>query len=1407
MSAFFDSSVYAAVQVKDLRVEYMRNPIGIDVEKPRFSWRMEANERGAVQSAYEIAVSTDEAGTNVVWNSGKVENDKSVHILYGGNTLQAATRYYWTVSVWDNAGAKTVSTEKAFFETGLMNTGWSDAKWLRATGKAQEEHGGINPLSITKYTVEMDFTVKAVCAGIIFGAEDNNNFYMWQINLQLGGAGKTLLRPHSWRGGGPSGHGEIDITSKFNVQFNQKYTIRIEVDGDKASTYINDILVDGNRVNPRGGNYGFGKIGFRANLGSDYSPEETYYDNIKVTAHVDGTPTLMFEEDFSDAANFGFSGGTVDNGQLYVKGTGSTVFCWQQEKGASGALDYALEMDMTLLRDNAGIIFSAADQSYFLMWAFNTVGSTNTTLRRHFYAGGNPSSSDVALPAALNKAYFIDNERRIKIEVKGNVIKTYVGGTLIDTYTDTSGLLMLGAVGFRMHNGASDERARFDNIVLTDYSSGSPVIVLNEDFEDIDNIFNSIDVVDVAGDMKLNMYSSGGERRVFSGIADGISMFRSEFELAKQVKSARIYASALGVYNMFINGQRIGTPTESGELVYDELNPGWTDFSKTVFYNTYDVTQLLQQGANVLGAYVASGWWSGRVARGVYGNGETGFIAKLVINYTDGTSKTVITDPATWLSSKGGAIRAGDIFEGEEYDARLESDWTMPAFDASDWRQTALNTRFNGIIKAYIGPRVQVRPELQCTPVEIKKYNGTTASGTTHGMVNVTESYTTPTSIALQKGETLVYDMGQNMVGWIKFKVKGAAGTRLTFRFAEILNDNGNASRGNDGPGGSLYVANLRSAKATLSYTLKGDESGETFNPTTTFFGFRYCDVIATQNVEIEYLYGEVVGTVAEEGSSIVTSNSAVNQLYQNVMWGQRGNFLSIASDCPQRDERQGWTGDIQVFGRTATYNADLSSFFHKWTGDMRDSQYGDGAYPDKAPNDQGGGNAGWADAGLVIPWTVYLMYGNIGILEENFASMEKYMSYLAGRAGDGYLYNGGGTAYGDWVAPEGTDSRYVSVCFYAYAALLMEKISKAMSKAEGDTYSAKASSYKTLYGNIKNEFQTRYVNANGTLKHSSQTAYLLALKLDLFPNEAAKTAGIQFLNQKIAGNGDKLSTGFLGTGILNQTLSDVGSTATAYNLLLQRNYPSWLYTVDQGATTIWERWNSYTIDRGFGDVSMNSFNHYANGAVAEWMYRYMAGIEPDEENPGFKHFILQPTPDNRSTLPAGQERMTSVSASYPSYYGEIRSEWTRKDDGRIVYKATVPANATATLYLPVMANDDVVFESGVLAENAEGITFERKTGTEFVYTLQAGSYTFEVKDKSNAPSLNPQTFSSLNIYPNPVTDNLVITESADFTIFDMKGRKVLTGNGSTVDVSLLKDGIYCLHANGSSFKFIKMRN
>ncbi len=1302
-----------ALTVGNLRTSAMRNPIGIDDASPTFSWVLESSLRGVMQQSYSLKIATDAGMGNIVWQSGTVETDKSVDVTASGLSLQPRTRYYWQVTVTDNKGNTAVSSEKAYFETGLMNAdAWGATKWIKATTTPVSES---QAEPITDYEVSVKFNIKSLAAGLMFAAADHNNYYMWQVSLR---SGSPQLRPHRWTNGNPSCLKEVSI-SKVDVSDGKDHTLKIAVTKAKtAKTYI-----DGKLIDTCSGDFAYGDFGFREDYDNGNVLESATFDDFTVTS--DGETLL--HEDFSDAATI-FSGGTVSDGRLLL--TGPSAYSWQ--RNYKNKVKYDVDVDMTLVNDNASICFSATASNTYLMWAVNTFGVSTPLLRRHVYDSGNLSYTDTNL--SLSKSEIIGKAHHVKLQCRTPYVYTYIDGTLVDTFTDANGVLAMGDLGFRVSSvGSEKERAYFDNLTLTTYDdSGAATVMVREDFEGTSSIFDNADIRTCGGSRQLYMEAvSGQEKRLMQtdgSTLPGAPMMRKEFTVKAGVKSARLYASGLGIYNAYINGSRVGQIDDDGNFEQDELKPGSTDYKKTVFYTTHDVTTLLRKGENAIGAEVTSGWWNGGIAHGEFGNKECAFRGMLVITYDDGSEQTVCTDNI-WRSNTNGALRKGDIYNGETYDARLESGWSEAGYDDSAWYATAVSNDFGGNIIAFEGPAIKAVPSLIRTPKHIYLYEGTESTGTAYGMMKEVASYSTDQPINLKAGQTVIYDLGQNASGWVNFTAKGERGTRLRFRFSEMRNETGDTSRGDDGPGGSLYLINLRSAEASLYYTMKGAAEGESFHPTTTYYGFRFIEVTASQDITLEKVVGETVTSAVTEKSSLKTNIDVVNQLYSNIMWGQRSNFVSVPTDCPQRDERLGWTADTQVYSMTGLYNGDTRSFYEKWMRDMRDSQNDNGAYPHVAPYSWGVGfgAAAWADAGIILPWKVYLMTGDKKILRDNWTSMEKYMNWLATQTGDGYKYNGGTTNYGDWVSFVATDSRYISVCYYAYDAQLMAKMAAVLAETESDNYAVKATEYTTLFENIKAEWQTRYLNTNRTPRFNTQCAYLMALRYNLLPDEESVERTVKLLKRSIASNGDKLTTGFLGTAILNQTLTQYGLNDEAYTLLLQRECPSWLYSVDQGATTVWERWNSYTKDGGFHkDISMNSFNHYAYGAVAEWMFRYMAGIAPDEAVPGFKHIILAPNTDDRDTLEHGQERVTDVDAVVWSDYGHVCGKWTSDGKGNITYSVTVPANTTATLHMPCPEGCEVT-ENGVKADDAEGVTFVKKDDGVKIYNLGSGNYTFSV--------------------------------------------------------------------------------
>ncbi|MBE6632988.1 MAG: hypothetical protein E7620_01450 [Ruminococcaceae bacterium] len=785
----------------------------------------------------------------------------------------------------------------------------------------------------------------------------------------------------------------------------------------------------------------------------------------------------------------------------------------------------------------------------------------------------------------------------------------------------------------------------------------------------------------------------------------GLLTFLKKFTPSSAVKTARLRITSLGIFEAYLNGKRIG---ENG--VYDEMMPLWTDYRYRVFECEYDLLPYLRKtGENFFAARVSAGWWSGRISFGYYGFKSPALCAELELTYRNGTTEIIATDE-DWKTTVAGPVMSADIWDGEFYDARVSDPCVTP--DAVAWRQAKLFTDYTCEIVPFEGERVRVNEYV--APISATVWRDVKPNGTEHGAIKTLrrDVGNNCERMRLRAGQHLMLDFGVNLVGRPAIAVMAADGTKISGLFAEMLNDSGDPARGNDGPAGSIYIENYRSALSRMNYIARGvgnRKKKNIFRPLHTYYGFRYLELTADRDIEVECVTAEVMGAVMEGLGSFECSDAEVNRLYSNIEWGMKGNYFSAPTDCPQRDERLGWTGDTQIFCGAASYIANTERFLRRWLGDARDSQKTNhGAYGDVIPRvfESDGGNAAWADAGLVVPMKLYEMFGDPETVAENYDAMEAYMEYLSQ-----FGLEGPNTAYGDWLAFEPTDKRYISVCYYAYDAALMVKFSELLGRDDRKEY------YRELRQRIVAHYHERYVE-NGEITEKTQTAYLLALAFDLVEGELFEKT-VKLLKQKIVDNDYTLSTGFVGTGILNQTLSKLGLDGLAYSLLLQTKDPSWLYSVRQGATTVWERWNSYTKATGFGKVTMNSFNHYAYGAVAEWLYATVAGIRPDPEEPGFAgRFVLAPTPDTRkeSEIPAGQKRMTMASATYRG----IHSRWEYENE-RFVCRFVIPCGV-ARVEFPLLYGQKTVEINNVVF-NAKELGGEIRNGR-MVFELTAGSYT-----------------------------------------------------------------------------------
>ncbi|MGC2887578.1 MAG: glycoside hydrolase family 78 protein [Candidatus Acidiferrum sp.] len=751
-------------------------------------------------------------------------------------------------------------------------------------------------------------------------------------------------------------------------------------------------------------------------------------------------------------------------------------------------------------------------------------------------------------------------------------------------------------------------------------------------------------------------------------------MLRSEFSVKRKVERARLYATAMGLYEMSLNGKRVGD---------QYFTPGWTAYDFRYQYQTYDVTSLVKNGGNCIGAMLGDGWFRGRLAwdnkRNTYGK-KLALLAQLVITYTDGKQEIVGTDDK-WKAATG-AVLESDIYNGETYDARLERvGWNEAGYKDGEWKGVTPVEAPKAKLVAPAGPAVKEIEEIK--PVKVFRTPG---------------------------GDT-VLDMGQNMVGWVKFRLTAPAGTTVTLRHAEVLDKEGN-----------FYTANLRSAKETIRYTSRGAGT-ETFEPHFTFQGFRYVAVSGWPGeVKPEDFTGVVVHSAMERTGTFESSNPLLNQLEHNIIWGQKGNFLDVPTDCPQRDERLGWTGDAQVFAPTASFNFDTAGFYTKWLRDVALDQEDDGAVPFVIPNalshetrKGAAASAGWADVSVVVPWTVYQAFGDARILEEQYPSMKAWVEYMRRQAGERYIWSNG-FSFGDWLAFATTESDYpgattdkdlIQTAYFARSTELLAKTAQVLGKTED------AADYAALENKIAGAFQKEFVTPNGRLASNTQTAYALALAFGLLPeSERAEAAARLAADVRKFGH---LTTGFLGTPLLCQTLSDYGYLNEAYMLLNRKEYPSWLYPVTKGATTIWERWDGIKPDGSFQDPSMNSFNHYAYGAIGDWMYRVLAGIELDEHAPGYKHTFIQPHPGGG---------LTHASASVDSMYGRVASGWEIAN-GKLTVTIQVPANTTATVRLP-NAKLAEVSEGGKPLEGRADISRARQAEDAVMLEVGSGKYVFD---------------------------------------------------------------------------------
>ncbi len=917
--------------------------------------------------------------------------------------------------------------------------------------------------------------------------------------------------------------------------------------------------------------------------------------------------------------------------------------------------DYTADIDFDIDQLAIGVFIRAADTRNAYMWQISTADGTGVPkFRPHKRVDGAYTLLDNKPIPGITSAQLLTGTHRLSVTVDGSTITTSLDGTQIDQRTDSS--FAKGFVGFRQDFANNvDESADVKRVTVTAKNGD---VLLDTDFSS-GNPFNG-------GTLTAQGLRVADRKDVLWRSPDANKpLFRTEFttEPGKTVKTARVYASAHGVYELELNGEKVGDQF---------LAPGSTDYRKRIQSQTYDVTDQVHEGDNALGAEVGDGWWAGKVGMwgpGMFGS-SLGLIARLRIDYTDGTHQFVDTD-SSWKSHFG-PYAAADNIDGETYDANAEQPgWDQPAFDDAAWRAVAVAGSDTSTLVPQPDEPVRVtgeRPALTRVP----------SPGVDNGYI---------------------YDLGQNMVGVARMHLSGVAGQTVKIRYAEELR-----------PTGEFYVGNLRAAKVTDYYTFKTTGTVE-YSPKFTQHGFRYVEISgAATPPAVGDVTGVVWGSDLRATGDLSTSDAMLNQLASNISWGQRGNFLSIPTDTPARDERLGWTGDINVFAPTASYLRDTRAFLSKWTTDLRDSAYDNGNLPGIAPSvptiDLGSG-LGWSDSQITVPYASFHAQGDRAIVRQNYAAMKKFLAFVRAGAGDDLIDSARGN-WNDWLnLDDNTGVDVLGTAYYAEDARMLSEMAAAIGE------DADAAEYAALSQQVREAFTAKLIGADGTVDGNSQTAYAMALGMDLVTDPALRAKVAKKFVAKLQASDFHLTTGFLGTPWLLPALTSIGRSDLAYTMILKKDYPSWGYEIQHGATTMWERWNSIKPDGSFGDEGMNSFNHYAYGAVGDWMYQNIGAIRALE--PGYKKIQVKPTVGGGLTHGRGH---------YDSVYGAIDTDWTTHGDD-LTLSVDVPVNTTADIVVPA-ANQYAVTEGGHLLPDVDGVDHVAESDGNVTVTVGSGHYEFE---------------------------------------------------------------------------------
>ncbi|PCJ94495.1 MAG: alpha-L-rhamnosidase [Flavobacteriaceae bacterium] len=1196
------SLAQAQASLSQLQVEYQVEPLGIEVEKPLFSWQMTTNseERGQSQNAYQIVIKDEEG--KIVWNTQKITANTSIAISYDGEKLQPTTRYRWNVTVWNQDNKEFEAS--SWFETGLMNsnpdlTAWDGAKWIGGSRDDMVFYSHYLAVFKIDYQLQLDKKSKSTKAGFVFGANDSR---LMDKNKNLQG-----------------------------------------VENKKNESYIS------------------------------------------------------FELDISavDGTKEGFAKFNV----------------------------YRVGYDVN---DNADAPFKSFDIPLTLVNVLNKYDTHQLNIVSIFgifdiYLNGISEENKIshADSAALNP--FASNGMNLNPVGKGH---------------DFICFPVVGDIGFSM---AKNQKAFFSNIEIKNYRAPSKAL-FKENLVDHDGVFSS--TINKEGNhlsVKENAFVLNGNNTgtliIENPSKNAAPMLRTAFTTKnKTIKKARLYTTSRGIYEAYVNGERLGQ---------DYFNPGLTQYNKTHMYQTHDITKAISQDANnAIGVWLGEGWWSGNITytgnHWNYFGDRQSMLDKIVIQYDDGEEQIITSNPQNWKLFTDGPLLYGSFFQGEVYDATKEEGikgWSTSDYDDSQWKAVVEvpleGTSFLDSVTGATGITTSFH------------YDDLAITGQIGKNAQIVKTLTAQSLTEVRPG-VFVYDMGQNMVGFPNISISnGKKGAPITLRYAEVKYPDLSDYEGNTD---MIMLENIRAALTQDIYIQKGGK--ETIQPRFTFHGYRYIEITGIEEaLPLDAVKGKVISSVHELASKYETSNPLVNKLWENITWSTRGNFLSIPTDTPARNERMGWSGDISVFSKTATFITNANPFLKRHLLAIRDIQAENGRFTDVAPVGGGFGGTLWGSAGIVVAWETYRQYGDISLLQEHYDAMKKYVEFLDSKINEDNILEEG--PLGDWLSPEGetNDNTMLWTAYHVYDLDIMIKVANILGKNED------ALTFEKRYAERKAFFNATYVDpSTHKTVHTghpgfrfgpplpedkrkkagdfidNQASYAIPLSLNVFSEEHNEHAAQHLANAIARKNTDdggterpeySLMTGFIGTASVSDALSKNNYHAHAYRLLQQEQYPSWLYPVVNGATTIWERLNSYTVEEGFGgNNSMNSFNHYSFGAVASWMYNYSLGIQRDPSSPAFKKFVLKPTPD-----PDGV--MTWAKGHYDSMYGTIRSEWKIEEDG-VSYQITVPENTSATLYLKA-ASAKKILENGKKITKTKDIHLLTTENGYIRMEIPSGDYHFKV--------------------------------------------------------------------------------